>query len=126
MNGECVILEKFSKNKRGRPQKYSDQFKTAICKIYPEMTWRSVQNNFYSAHPHVLLQKTNREKFTWLVGDETGRGARKTILSEMGRIYEITQDDGDLIRTAEWICENRPKTQEIVRVLRQVRREMVR
>ncbi len=122
MSGK-TISENFSGNARGRPGKYTPQGKVLLSQLYPEYSWRHVQNCMYMARPFKLLRGNTHEKYKWLVGDEDGRGAKKTILSELGRLYDITHDEEDLLAIAGWLCDEKPKTHDAIWMLRAVRRD---
>lgn|GEM_PF-5570985 len=122
-----TITENFSKNKRGRPIKYSEDLIKSLYRSDPELqghTKRHLQNSLLMSRAYTTLEKTDKEKYSWLLGaNEYGLGVKKTILTELGRIFESTPDIEILLSLADWVCEEKPKTTEIVPFLRGIRLE---
>jgi len=129
MNDENTFSENFSKKKRGRPPKFSEPQIKDHKKINPDLlgkTNRHIQNYIYTVRPFCILdrQDPKREKYSWLIGkDENGTGIKRTILSELGRLLEIT-DAAYIIQLSDYLCETKPKTQEVVFILRKIRRNL--
>lgn len=125
-----VNLEKFSKNKRGRPRKYTEDYLEKMRQTDTNLrgkTDRCVCNFGYTSRAFCILldRDPNFEKYSWLLGiNEHGTGCKHTILSELGRLVDLTGDEQDMIDVVELLCKEKPKTTAILPILRRVRNDI--
>jgi len=130
-----IIIENFSKKKRGRPLTFIGEFAKISKDIYSDVlrshTYRTFENELYQHRAITAICDVHKgfeeyqkaaEPYGWLLGTGRGmKGAKKTILTELGRLHLITNNDEDLKNIAEELCKTKPRTQDIIPVIRAVR-----
>ena len=138
---DTVISENFSENtkqKRGRPRNEIWYFKVYQEKLQElsasptQSSFRTLQNTDYRIKAIRILWPKNEIhdlefiRYQWLLGvSENWIEQKRTILTELGRVHAITHNDELDREMAEYACENKPKTQDFIRMLRSVRRDVI-
>jgi hypothetical protein len=109
------FMENFSK-KRGRPRKIPADLLDSYQKLFSELTTDRSLNNVYHMTTATKALRKDEERYRYLIDRNSGR-MRKTILAALGRL----QDEDTICEAADYICEERMKTDEALDFIRIIR-----
>jgi hypothetical protein len=132
---EEIITENFTKKKRGRPFTFIGEFCERNKNLYQDIingkSHRSYENELYQLDALTTIgdftqgytiMKESLKPYRWLTGEGPElRGKKRTILTELGRLHLLTNNDEEIIELAKLICETKPNTQHTVKSLREYR-----
>lgn len=128
------ITETASKKRRGRPPVIPPEMATVYRSLWPDMTDRQRQNEYFAQEATValgLIPDTGAPpdpltgpflKYRWLVdwekADANKRGGRKrSVLAELGRLY-YSHGKEALVDVAVQVCELQFSTKKTVDIVR--------
>jgi hypothetical protein len=105
--------------RRGRPAIWSNDTTNTFRAIYGPMSHRSLVHKEYMAVAHrAILDAANRQEFIWLLEPST-QTIKPSILTELGRV--LVKDEASFWEWATLLCNEKPKTHEAVRSIREWR-----
>lgn len=113
-------MEKFSKNKKGRPKKIDDALDKSRQDLFPELTTARSRNNLHYSLLAFRLFKSTSKYGHFFIDKEKQLIHKKTVLAELGRVIDGYGED-DALALADTIYEHKMSTQMALSYIRKAR-----